>query len=215
MHDDSVRILGPVIGVTGARFIEPFVLLSHPYGGGNDPLLIGQDVSIRSHAILYGGSKLGERVHVGHGALIREKNDLADDVSIGSNCQIEPGNVIGRGTRIQSGCFISNSTIGEGVFVGPNVVFTDDPHPPCPSYLACLRGATVEDGAVIGANVTILPGIRLGRGCFVAAGAVVTADVPEGMVVTGSPARVTKRRDTLECSAGIYSRAYSAQRVSE
>jgi acetyltransferase-like isoleucine patch superfamily enzyme len=76
------------------------------------------------------------------------------------------------------------------VFIGPGTVFTNDKYPPS----KCLEGATVEDNVVIGAHVTILPSVRLGKGCFVAAGSVVTKDVPAGMMAIGSPARFEKRK---------------------
>jgi acetyltransferase-like isoleucine patch superfamily enzyme len=110
---------------------------------------------------------------------------------------------------VHSGCFLSSTTIGEDVFVGPRVVFTDDPHPPCPRYLDCVGGAHVGDGASIGANVTILPGIRIGARSLVGAGAVVTADVAEATVVAGNPARVIGSRDQLPCPPGLFARAYA------
>src|SRR4029079_13502271 len=94
------------------------------------------------------------------------------------------------------------------VFCGPRVVFTDDPHPPCPSYLDCVGGATVENGTSIGANATILPGVHIGKDALVGAGSVVTRDVAEGDVVAGNPATVRGKRAELGCAVGIYDHAY-------
>ena len=117
---------------------------------------------------------------------------------------LEFGNRIGSRVRIHSGCFLELVTIEDDVFVGPNVVFTDDPHPMgCPRYEDCKGGATVRRLARIGANSTILPGVEIGEGSLVGAGSVVVQDVPAGAVVAGSPARVIKMVAELDVLAGL------------
>jgi acetyltransferase-like isoleucine patch superfamily enzyme len=96
----------------------------------------------------------------------------------------------------------------DDVFCGPHVVFTDDPHPPCPRYLDCVGGARVEEGASIGAGAVILPGVTIGARSLVGAGAVVTRDIPPNAVVAGNPARIVGQRDELACGVGIFARAY-------
>jgi acetyltransferase-like isoleucine patch superfamily enzyme len=184
-------------------------VLGHPADGVDAPLILGDGVVIRAFAVLYCGAVLGDRVKVGHGALIREHNVIGDDSSVGSGAHLEPHNRVGARSRIHTGCFLSGSTVGDDVFVGPHVVFTDDPHPPCPRYRDCVRGATIEAGASIGANVTLLPGITVGANALVGAGSVVTRDVAGGDVVAGNPARRVGRRDELACFAGHFERAYA------
>jgi acetyltransferase-like isoleucine patch superfamily enzyme len=122
---------------------------------------------------------------------------------------LEFGNRIGNRVRIHSGCFLEMVTVEEDVFIGPNVVFTDDPHPMgCPRYTECRGGATVRRLARIGANSTILPGVVVGENALVGAGSVVVDDVPDGVVVVGNPARVIRRVDELVCEAGFYDRPY-------
>jgi acetyltransferase-like isoleucine patch superfamily enzyme len=99
--------------------------------------------------------------------------------------------------------------VEEDCFVGPRVVFTDDPHPMgCPRYKECLGGVTVRTLARIGANCTLLPGVVVGRNSLVGAGSVVTRNVPDDMVVAGNPARIIKAVADLTCSAGFFERPY-------
>jgi len=94
------------------------------------------------------------------------------------------------------------------VCLGPHVVFTDDPRPMCPRYLDCVLGATVEDDVSIGANATILPGLKIGAGSLIGAGSVVTKNVEPGVVVAGSPAVKVKNIDQLVCFKGYFERPY-------
>ena len=176
---------------------------------GERALTIGRGATVRPFTTLYAGSTIGERLQTGQGASIREDNVLGDDVSIGTNAVLEFGNRIGDRVRIHSGCFLELVTIEDDVFVGPNVVFTDDPHPMgCAHYTECKGGATVRRFARIGANSTILPGVVIGANALVGAGSVVVDDVPEGMVVVGNPARIIRRVDELVCDAGFYDHPY-------
>lgn len=205
---NGVEIAGPVVGLEGARVLGPCIL-GHPTSNDHEaPLVLGAGVVVRSYAVLYQGATLGAGVHVGHGALVREGNVLGERVSVGSGAHLEPGNRVGDRSRIHSGAFLSSAVVGDDVFIGPRVVFTDDPHPPCPRYLDCVRGPRVENGASIGANATLLPGVVIGAGALVGAGSVVTRSVGPGDVVVGNPARVVGRRDEMECFAGHFERAY-------
>lgn len=201
----------PSVTLGEGTVVEENVTLGQPprgRGPGELAVVIGARAVIRSGTVIYAGTTIGDRFNSGHGALVRERNVLGDDCSIGTNAVLEPGNRVGNGTRIHSGCFLENVTLGSGVFVAPNVAFTDDPHPICPRYEDCVGGATVEDDVSIGANATILPGIRIGAGSVIAAGSVVTKDVPAGSVVAGNPARVVKQTRDLVCFKGYYERPY-------
>jgi acetyltransferase-like isoleucine patch superfamily enzyme len=176
---------------------------------GDLELVIGAGAVLRPFTTLYAGSVIGVRFQTGQGASIREDNQIGDDCSVGTHAVLEYGNRLGNGVRVHSGCFLEQVTLGDGVFLGPHVVFTDDPHPPCPSYRDCKGGAIVEARVKIGANATILPGVRLGEGSLVGAGSVVAADVPPGVVVAGSPARVVKRVSELTCWPGHHDHPYA------
>jgi acetyltransferase-like isoleucine patch superfamily enzyme len=201
---------GVVIG-PGADLEPPAIIGKPPRGRtkGELALRIGAEATIRPFTTIYAGSVFGDRLQTGQGASIREDNTVGDDVSIGTNAVLEFGNRIGNRVRIHSGCFLELVTIEDDVFVGPNVVFTDDPHPMnCPDYRSCRGGAIVRRLSRIGANSTILPGVEIGENSFVGAGSVVVDDVPAGMVVVGNPARVMKAVEDLRCTSGAHERPF-------
>jgi len=208
---DGVNV-APNVVLGSDCVLEPPVILGKPPRGsvlGELRLLIGAGSIIRPFTTIYAGSTFGERLQTGQGSSIREDNLVGDDVSIGTSAVLEFGNRIGNRVRIHSGCFLELVTIEDDVFIGPNVVFTDDPHPiNCPHYKTCKGGAVVRARARIGANSTILPGVVIGEDALVGAGSVVVEDVPPRAVVVGSPAKVIKTVDDLVCHAGIYERPY-------
>ena len=151
--------------------------------------VIGNNAVLRSGTIIYCDVEIGDNFETGHNVMIREKTRIGSDVAIGTATVIEGFCTIGNGVRIQSMVFIPTHTeIGDRVFIGPNAVLTNDRYPP--TGKPELKGPVIEDNAVIGANCTILPGIRIGAESVVAAGAVVTRDVPAGRMAIGAPARI-------------------------
>lgn len=112
---------------------------------------------------------------------------IGDSCVIHSHVWIGDGVVIGEHCKIQAFSFIPTGVkIGDNVFIGPRVTFTNDKYPPSDEWLDTI----VEDGVSIGAGTIILPGLRLGRGCKIGAGALVTKDVPSGVITYGFPARI-------------------------
>lgn len=118
---------------------------------------------------------------------------------IGTFVEIQRGAVVGADCKISSHSFICEGvTIEDGVFIGHGVMFTNDRYPRATNPDGTLQSdadwqlvpTTVCKGASIGSNATILPGIRIGAGALVGAGAVVTRDVPDGVTVVGVPAVV-------------------------
>ncbi len=149
---------------------------------------IGKNAVIRSGSIIYCDVVIGDDFSTGHNVLIRENTVIGNGVSIGSSTIIEGMTRIGNGINIQSMVYIpTHSIIEDGVFIGPNAVLTNDPYPPHGGDI--LKGPHIKRGASIGANATILPGVTIGKRSLVAAGSVVTKDVPDEKLAIGAPAR--------------------------
>lgn len=178
-----------------------FVIVGEPPRGKNAGELetrIGARALIRSHTVIYAGNRIGDDFQTGHGVLIREENEIGSNVSIGSHTIVEHHAKIGDNVRLHSNVFVPEfSILEDGCWLGPNVVVTNARYPRSRSVQENLRGAHIKRGAKIGANATLLPGVVIGENALVGAGAVVTRDVPAGMVVVGNPARVIKRVDTI------------------
>lgn len=152
----------------------------HPLAYVEEPVTLGPGTAVWAFAHVMAGVKTGRHV------------------SIGGHSEIGRGCVLGDYTRVGYGVFMPNNMIvGANVFIGPKVGFTDDKYPRVnnPHYRA--EPAIIEDDVSIGLGAVILPGIRLGRGCLVGAGAIVTSDVPPHAVVMCKPARVYRRLEPI------------------
>jgi acetyltransferase-like isoleucine patch superfamily enzyme len=148
---------------------------------------IGDNAILRSGTIIYCDVVIGDNFQSGHNTLIREKTRIGNGTAIGTATVIDGNTDIGNGVSLQSMVYVpTNTSIGDHVFIGPNAVLTNDRYPPS----ACLKGPVIRSGAAIGANSTILAGVCIGEGALVAAGSVVTRDVPDHMMAIGSPARI-------------------------
>lgn len=131
----------------------------------------------------------GENCTLWQYSTVCDEAKIGQNVVVGSAAWIGRGAVIGDFTRIQHGAFIPNYTvIGKNVFVGPNCTLTDDKHPKA-NHFYKPAPPILEDDCSIGAGAVILPGVRIGRGATVGAGAVVNRDVPQFATVVGVPAR--------------------------
>lgn len=142
---------------------------------------------IDATAIVSPDATLGENVKIWHHTHVREGAHIGDETSIGQCCYIDKGVLIGARCKIQNSVNIYNGAIiGNEVFIGPSVTFTNDKYPVATNDLWLMGFIVIEDGASIGANCTLLPGITIGTGAMVGAGAVVTKDVPAGITVKGA-----------------------------
>ena len=157
-----------------------------------EPATIGDHAIVGTSAIIYRGSTIGQHVLVADQASVREQTEIDEYTIIGRGVTIENRVTVGHHTKIEAGAYIASlSTIGNNCFVAPEVTVTND------NFMGRteerkkhFKGISLADGGRIGANVTILPGRHIARDAVVAAGAVVTRDVPAEFIVAGVPARL-------------------------
>lgn len=124
------------------------------------------------------------------GAIIRDQVEIGNNAVIMMGASINIGAVIGEGTMIDMNVVVGGrGTIGKNCHIGAGAVIAGVVEPPS------AMPVIVEDDVVVGANAVILEGVRVGKGSVVAAGAVVIEDVPENVVVAGTPARIIKKID--------------------
>lgn len=147
---------------------------------------------IDDNVAIGGNTKIWHFCHIQSGAVIGENCSLGQNVNVSNNVKI------GNGVRIQNNVSVYEGVeLEDYVFCGPSCVFTNDltPRVEYPKGSASYKKTLVKRGASIGANATIVCGHTLGEYCMVAAGAVVTKDVPPYSLVAGIPARVIGKVD--------------------
>jgi len=196
----------------GGTVVEDFSLVGVAPRGAEDGELatvIGERAVIRSHTVIYAGNVIGRNFQTGNKVNIRESNRIGDNVSIGTLSVVEHHVEIGNGVRIHTQVFIPEfSVLEDGCWIGPNVVLTNAKYPLSPGVKDSLVGPVIRRNAKIGANATLLPGVVIGEGALVGAGAVVVRDVPPGAVVVGNPARVIRHVSDLPYSNDLVSQGH-------
>jgi acetyltransferase-like isoleucine patch superfamily enzyme len=207
IHPTAIVYEGTVLG-EGVRVLEHAVIGKQPSLGARstakrDPLpptVIGDGTVVSTGAIVFAGSQIGARCIVGDQSCIRERVALGDDCILGRGSLIENDTTVGARSRIQADAYVTAySTLEEDVFIAPCVVTTND------NFMGrtekrreLMKGPTIRRSARIGGGAILCPGVEIGEEAFVGAGAVVTKDVPPGVVVVGSPARVLRDVDPAE-----------------
>ena len=136
---------------------------------------------------------IGEGTNIWQFVVVLEGAVIGRDCNICAHSLIEGDVVIGNRVTIKSGVFVWNGlTLEDDVFVGPNVSFTNDLFPRSKKHPDTFPSTTIKRGASLGANSTILAGLKIGSFSMIGAGAVVVRDVPDYAVVIGNPARVIR-----------------------
>ncbi|MDR0362655.1 MAG: N-acetyltransferase [Planctomycetota bacterium] len=133
---------------------------------------IGRNTRVWQYCVILKGAVIGESCNICSHVFIE------NDVRIGNNVTIKSGVELWDGI-----------TLEDDVFVGPNATFCNDKHPKSGNVNFAVERVLVKQGASIGANATILPGVTIGRNAVVGAGSVVTKDVPDDATVAGNPAK--------------------------
>lgn len=153
-------------------------------------MAIAQNVRIHPSAEVSPEAEIGEDTAIWNNAQVRAGSVLGRGCNLGKDVYIDEGAVVGSFVKIQNGVSLYRGvTVEDDAFLGPHCVFTNDLRPRSfgPWHITPTR---VRRGASIGANATILCGTNIGRYAMVAAGSVVTHDVPDHGLVMGNPARL-------------------------
>jgi acetyltransferase-like isoleucine patch superfamily enzyme len=172
-----------------------------------DGVQIGAGTQLGGHVTIHPGVQIGEGARIGDHAQIRERAEIGAGATIGSFTSVDPEVRVGDRASVQTRCYLARgTTVEDDAFLGPGVTVANDDtmgrHPPGEP----LRGALFRRACRVGAGVTICPGVEIGEEAFVAAGAVVAADVPARAVVMGVPARIVREvpdEDLLERWHGL------------
>ncbi|MCW3994356.1 MAG: N-acetyltransferase [Candidatus Bathyarchaeota archaeon] len=146
-------------------------------------VIIGENVQFGEDVIVWNYVVIGDNTKIGDGTRIGSFCDIGKDVIIGKNC------------TIQAHVTISNECkLGNNIFIGPNSSLLNDKFP----HSKCLTPSMIKDNVVIGGCVTILPNVTVGENSVIAAGSVVTKDIPPETVVKGIPAKSMMTRQEYE-----------------
>ena len=146
--------------------------------------------SVHPTAEVSPSAAIGDGTRIWHWVQVREGARIGKGCNIGKDVYIDVDVVVGDHCKIQNFATLYNGvTLADNVFIGPHVCFTNDTYPRATSPDWKVVATKVEEGASIGANATILCGLTIGRNSMVAAGAVVTTNVPPQALVAGVPAK--------------------------
>jgi len=170
--------------------------------GHLDPLVIEAGATICTQAIVFAGTVIGAGAIVGDQAYVRERTRVGANTVVGRASTVDNDVVIGARVRLQSNVYVTAfSEIDDDVFVGPCAMTTNDDTMARRAPDDPMQGARLRRACRVGGGAVILPGVEVGEEAFVAAGAVVTRDVPPHKVVWGVPARIVRdvpEEDRLE-----------------
>lgn len=166
------------------------------------PLELGPRAAVCAGAVLYAGARVGAGAIVGDQAQVRERALIGEGTVVGRGTGVDNDVTVGARVRLQSLVYITaGSVVEDDVFVGPGAMTTNDDAMGRHPRGQALEGVVLRRACRIGGGAVLVPGVEVGEEAFVAAGAVVTADVPARAVVMGVPARVVREvgeEDVLE-----------------
>ena len=170
--------------------------------GDVGPLELGADCSVGAGAVIFAGASIGCGAIIGDQSYVRERALVGQGTLVGRGSVVDNDVSIGSRVRVQSCVYLTAFTVvHDDVFIGPGVCTTNDDTMGRHAPGEPLRGPTLGRACRIGGGAVLTPGVLIGQEAYVAAGAVVTRDVPDRAVVMGVPARVVREvppQDLLE-----------------
>ncbi|HEX4107682.1 MAG TPA: acyltransferase [Solirubrobacteraceae bacterium] len=162
-------------------------------GGELPGAVIEAGVTVCTGAIVFAGARIEAGVIIGDQAYVRERATVGPGALIGRGSTVDNDVVVGARVKVQTSVYLTAfSVVEDDVFIGPGATTTNDDTMSRHGPEVPLRGATLRRACRIGGGAVLVPGVEVGEEAFVAAGAVVTRDVPARAVVIGVPARVVR-----------------------
>jgi acetyltransferase-like isoleucine patch superfamily enzyme len=165
-------------------------------------LELGAGTSVGVGAVIFAGARIGARAIIGDQTFVRERSVIGDGSVIGRGSVVDNDVMVGCRVRVQTNVYLTAfSVVEDDVFVGPCAMTTNDDTMARHGPETPMRGATLRRACRVGGGVVLTPGVDVGEEAFIAAGAVVTRDVPARAVAMGVPAKVVREvpdEDLLE-----------------
>jgi acetyltransferase-like isoleucine patch superfamily enzyme len=193
VHDGTTIGDGCVIEdhvVLGKR---PRLARSSSAKGDVGDLVLGERVTVCSGAVVFAGANVGDEAILGDQSFVRERSRIGASSVIGRGSVVDNDVTVGARVRVQTSVYLTAFTVVEDdVFVGPGATTTNDNTMNRHGPETPLRGALLRRACRVGGGTVLTPGVEIGEEAFVAAGAVVTKDVPARGVAIGVPARVVR-----------------------
>jgi acetyltransferase-like isoleucine patch superfamily enzyme len=157
------------------------------------PLELAAGVTVCAGAVVFAGARVGEGAILGDQSFVRERSHIGAGSVIGRGSVVDNDVRVGARVKVQTSVYLTAFTVVEDdVFVGPGVTTTNDDTMARHDAQKPLRGALLRRACRVGGGVVLTPGVQIGEEAFLAAGAVVTRDVPARAVAMGVPARVVR-----------------------
>ena len=168
-------------------------------------LTIGKNSNIRSKAVIYIGSNIGDELQTGHSITIRENSIIGKGVQLGNRTDVQGDCEIGNYTKMHADVHIGKmSKVGNYCWLFPEVLLTNDPTPPSNDLL----GAILEDYVVVSSKSLLMPGVLVKQNAVISAGSLVNIDIPEGKLAQGNPAKIICDANILRLKTDIRIKAY-------